>query len=65
MENAMNRFDRLDADDDYDSAVTAAEAGEDAGRPQTKAKEGGSLYVENRALVRYCKLKVFSHLYLP
>ena len=44
MENAMNRADRLDAEDDFDSAPTFP-------RPNTKAKEGGSLYVENTGLV--------------
>ena len=45
MENAMNRADRLDAEDDFDQAPTFP-------RPNTKAKEGGSLYVENTELVR-------------
>ncbi|CDW83349.1 UNKNOWN [Stylonychia lemnae] len=37
MENAMNRCDRLEGDDDYDAALNVQ-------RPNTKAKEGGSLY---------------------
>lgn len=44
MENAMSRSDRLNADDDFDAAPMW-------GRPNTKAKEGGSLYVENTELV--------------
>ena len=40
MENAMNRYDRLEGEDDYDQA-------KEWPRPKTKAKEGGSLYVEN------------------
>jgi hypothetical protein len=44
MENAMNRFERLDGDDDFDAAATWS-------RPNTKAKEGGSLYVENTDIV--------------
>ena len=49
MENAINRYDRLDGDDDYDNAKTFP-------RPNTKAKEGGSLYVENVDLVRFYKI---------
>ena len=44
MENAMNRHDRLEGDDDFDTAKTHP-------RNNTKAKEGGSLYVENTDLV--------------
>jgi hypothetical protein len=44
MENAMNRSDRLKGDDDFDIALKQ-------NRPNTKAKEGGSLYVENTDLV--------------
>jgi hypothetical protein len=44
MENAINRFERLDGDDDFDAAATWS-------RPNTKAKEGGSLYVENTDIV--------------
>lgn len=40
LENALQRFERLDADDDFDKADSWP-------RPNTKAKEGGSLYVEN------------------
>ena len=43
MENSLNRFDRLDGEDDFDGASTFP-------RPNTKAKEGGSLYVENTHL---------------
>ena len=46
MENAMSRHDRLDGDDDYESALLNQNQ-----RPNTKAKEGGSLYVENTDLV--------------
>lgn len=45
MENSIKRYERLDFDDGYDSAKTFK-------RPNTKAKEGGSLYVENSDLVR-------------
>ena len=45
MENAMNRCDRLDGDDYYDTA-------NEKHRPNTRAKEGGSLYVENTNLVK-------------
>jgi hypothetical protein len=45
MENALNRYERLNGDDGFDSAPTYP-------RPNTKAKEGGSLYVENTNLVR-------------
>lgn len=44
MENAMNRYERLQGEDDFDAAPTYS-------RPNTKAKEGGSLYVENTDLV--------------
>ena len=43
MENAIKRFERLDFEEGYDTAKTFK-------RPQTKAKEGGSLYVENTDL---------------
>lgn len=43
MESAIKRFERLDFDDGYESAKTFR-------RPNTKAKEGGSLYVENTDL---------------
>eukprot|EP00350_Pseudokeronopsis_sp_OXSARD2_P013072 CAMPEP_0170568300 /NCGR_PEP_ID=MMETSP0211-20121228/81090_1 /TAXON_ID=311385 /ORGANISM="Pseudokeronopsis sp., Strain OXSARD2" /LENGTH=60 /DNA_ID=CAMNT_0010890111 /DNA_START=408 /DNA_END=590 /DNA_ORIENTATION=+ len=36
----MNRFERLDGEDDYDAAKKWP-------RPNTKSREGGSLYVEN------------------
>lgn len=45
MENAIKRFERLDFEDGFDTAKPA-------NRPNTKAKEGGSLYVENSDLVR-------------
>ena len=45
MENSIKRYERLDFDDGYDTAKTFK-------RPNTKAKEGGSLYVENSDLVR-------------
>lgn len=45
MENSFKRYERLDFDDGYDTAIPA-------NRPNTKAKEGGSLYVENSDLVR-------------
>jgi len=44
MENAMTRCDRLEGDDDYEASLNVQ-------RPNTKAKEGGSLYVENTELV--------------
>jgi hypothetical protein len=44
MENSMSRFERLEGDDDFDGASTFP-------RPNTKAKEGGSLYVEKTNLV--------------
>ena len=40
MENALKRYERLDFDDGFENAGPAV-------RPNTKAKEGGSLYVEN------------------
>lgn len=43
MENAINRFERLDFDDGYEGTKTFK-------RPNTCAKEGGSLYVENTDL---------------
>jgi hypothetical protein len=43
MENAINRFERLDFDDGYEASKTFQ-------RPNTRAKEGGSLYVENTDL---------------
>lgn len=50
MENAMNRFERLDAEDDFDASTKWP-------RPNTKAKEGGSLYVENVEIVN-CLLRL-------
>ncbi len=44
MENAIKRFERLDFDDGFENAGPSV-------RPNTKAKEGGSLYVENQDLV--------------
>ena len=44
MESAMQRFDRLDGEDDFDQATNWP-------RPKTKSKEGGSLYVENADIV--------------
>ena len=44
MENAIKRYERLDFDDGFDNAKPEM-------RPNTKAKEGGSLYVENSDLV--------------
>lgn len=46
MENSMNRYDRLEGDDGFDDAPVWS-------RPRTKAKEGGSLYVENIEIVIY------------
>lgn len=43
MENSINRFERLDFDDGYEGSKTFQ-------RPNTRAKEGGSLYVENTDL---------------
>jgi hypothetical protein len=43
MENAIKRFERLDFEDCFDTATPQY-------RPNTKAKEGGSLYVENSDL---------------
>ena len=43
MENAIKRYERLDFDDGFDTAKPV-------NRPNTKAKEGGSLYVENSDL---------------
>ncbi len=43
LENALQRFERLETDDDFDKADSWP-------RPNTKAKEGGSLYVENTTL---------------
>jgi hypothetical protein len=43
MESSIKRFERLDFDDGFDTAKTFK-------RPNTKAKEGGSLYVENTDL---------------
>ncbi len=45
MENAIKRFERLDFDDGYDEAKNKTFK-----RPNTRAKEGGSLYVENTDL---------------
>ncbi len=45
MENSMNRSERLEGEEDFDEAAAFP-------RPNTKAKEGGSLYVENTNLVR-------------
>jgi len=45
MENAIKRQERLEAEDGFDGAIPA-------NRPNTKAKEGGSLYVEVTDLVR-------------
>jgi hypothetical protein len=45
MENAIKRFERLDFEDGYDTAKNKTFK-----RPNTKAKEGGSLYVENTDL---------------
>lgn len=42
MENAIQRCDRLEGDDDFDGILNG-----NIQRPNTKAKEGGSLYVEN------------------
>jgi len=47
LENALNRFDRLDGEDDFKSAANWP-------RPKTKAKEGGSLYVEDTDIVIHC-----------
>ena len=44
MENAIKRYERLDFDDGFDNANPQ-------NRPNTRAKEGGSLYVENSDLV--------------
>jgi hypothetical protein len=44
MENAIKRQERLDFDDGFDTAIPS-------NRPNTKAKEGGSLYVEVTDLV--------------
>ena len=43
MENSIKRYERLDFEDGFDQAKTFK-------RPNTKAKEGGSLYVENSDL---------------
>lgn len=45
MENAMARSERLEGEDDFETAKTFP-------RPNTRAKEGGSLYVENTNVVR-------------
>ncbi len=45
MENTIKRFERLDFEDGYDTAKNKTFK-----RPNTKAKEGGSLYVENTDL---------------
>jgi hypothetical protein len=46
MENSMQRHERLNGEDDFDTAMTWA-------RPNTKAKEGGSLYVEKEEIVYF------------
>lgn len=51
MENAMSRHDRLEGEDDYDNAKNWP-------RPNTKAKEGGSLYVENQDIVSFLIFKI-------
>lgn len=51
MENAIKRQERLEAEDGFDGAIPA-------NRPNTKAKEGGSLYVEVTDLVRNLTVKL-------
>jgi len=50
MENSMSRSERLEGEEDFDEAKVFP-------RPNTKAKEGGSLYVENTNLVSLALLK--------
>ena len=50
MENAIKRYERLECDDHFNNAGPSQ-------RPNTKAKEGGSLYVENTDLVKLIVFK--------
>jgi len=47
IESTDNRFQRLQGEDDFDKGLDSN------GRPTTKAKEGGSLYVERKDMVSF------------